>query len=108
MVVWNGDDAGMSERTQITFVVQGDDGPDLADSLDRAHEAWRREHASRVEDPKCAGKFVLHVIVTDPTRETSVDHALSYARSEIKDSIGAAGGSIWDGTHVQIRTVGSS
>ena len=93
----------MNDRVTITFVVQGDDGPKLAASLDRALEVWRVAPALRVEDPTPTGRFVLHVVITDPQRETSVEHGVSYARSEIEAGIGAAGGSIWDGTHVQIK-----
>jgi hypothetical protein len=86
---------------RVVFVVRGDDGPARAESLDRVRAAWEAEPAAWVEDEAGSG-LVLYVIVTEPRRSTSVDHALSYARGEIRDGIGEAGGSIWDRTHVQI------
>lgn len=86
---------------RIVFVVSGEDGPARAESLDRVKTIWDKKLAAWIEEPGATGKR-LYVIVTDPTRPTSVDSALRYARTEIRDGIGEAGGSISDRTHVQI------
>jgi hypothetical protein len=88
---------------QIVFVVRGDTPGARAESLDRAQARWEAEGGVRAEDPQGTG-LALFVIVTGPTRDTSVGHALSCARSEIEDDIGEMGGTIWDRTHVQVTT----
>jgi len=89
----------------IVFTIAGDTGADRAEALQVAYDEWQKNPQDSM--PVIGtGSITMQVRVTGPTHDTSVEHAVSYAVSELKDGIGEAGGSIWDGTHVQLTVVG--
>ena len=88
---------------RVEFTVSGESGKERAESLWRLYERWRENPLPLLHDTSSTGPRI-RITITDPKRETSVEHAVMYARNELKDRIGEAGGFIWDGTHVQITT----
>lgn len=86
---------------KIEFIISGDSSEELADELILIYNNWRIY-------PCCLNKhqknkrLTIRVRITGIMRETSVDHCIRYACGEIRDGIIEAGGTIWDGTHVQI------
>ncbi|MCU0845782.1 MAG: hypothetical protein MUC76_12750 [Spirochaetes bacterium] len=86
---------------QIEFIVSGNSGKERADSLKLLYERWRENPLPQLED-NTGKKPRIRVIITGPRRESSIEHAVRYALRELEDGIGEAGGTIWDGTHVQI------
>lgn len=96
-------------RRIIIFRVSGSSGTEYASDLRRLLEEWESSPSEHISPsgleeslPLVYGQGPLEIIVTDPGRETSVSHCLRYAMGELQDGIVAAGGHIWDGTHVQI------
>lgn len=87
--------------TTIEFVVSGDTGPERSEELKKLYLTWLETGGSQLGSPE-KGRMRVRVIITGPTRPTSVDHSVRYACGELKDGIIGAGGTIWDGTHVQI------
>ena len=86
---------------KIEFIVSGDTGSERSEELKRLYRLWR--DTGSCPQPGILGKSVAtRVIITNPARETSVEHSVRYACGELEDGIVEAGGTIWDGTHVQI------
>lgn len=83
------------------FIVSGNSGDDLATELELLYKKWYI-NPSETTGKRRRKKLTLRIIITDITCETSVEHCIRYACSEIRDGIVSAGGTIWDGTHVQI------
>jgi hypothetical protein len=88
-------------KRQIFITISGDDPKTRAEAL-RSLAPELLADTDRIDLSKSGHRVRLRVIITDPQRETSVRHALDYAASEVRDGIGEAGGTLWDGTHVQI------
>ncbi|MBK8233284.1 MAG: hypothetical protein IPK72_22600 [Candidatus Eisenbacteria bacterium] len=86
---------------RIVFTLSGTDGPELARALERAFARWLASPTPEVEELDAPGDRI-RVVITGPTRETSMAHAVSFARSELEAGICEAGGAIWDRTHVLI------
>ncbi len=86
---------------KIEFIVRGATGIESSNELERLYNLWLKDPSPMVEDRKKAGPL-LRVIITDPVSDRSVEHCVSYAKGELADDIVSAGGTIWDGTHVQI------
>lgn len=88
-------------KNQITFCITGVDPNSRVKALEKAYEKWKTNPQPYVSECENPGKK-LFIIITEPSRDTSVEHCISTAISDIKDGITEAGGSIWDGSHVWI------
>lgn len=89
--------------TTVEFIVSGATGPERSAELKKLYQVWLETGGSRLESHD-KGRMRVRVIITGPSRPTSVDHSVRYACGELKDGIIRAGGTIWDGTHVQITS----
>lgn len=86
-------------RTVLTF--SGDAPAELAAALERAAAASGGTRDVDLADLR--HKTRLRVIVTDPRGPRSFADAVSYALGEVRAGIGEAGGSVSDGTHVELQ-----
>lgn len=93
----------MSDR--FVIVLSGDTASARAAALDHAARRMKAEGLRALDVSETSDKVKLRVTISSPASETSFDHGVAYARGEIADGIGEAGGSIWDRTHVQIQIV---
>lgn len=89
---------------RIVFVIRGSTARLLAESLDRARARFEAEPTERVVDSEGNGA-IRYILVYRPKDLSSVLSALGYARDEIEAGIGEAGGTLSDGTAVQISAV---
>jgi len=92
-------DIDMANPLELT--VSGDDPAARADALSRAAAASNGSVNTDLSDPR--HKIRLRVIITGAAAPESFRNAVAYALEEIKAGIGDAGGSLSDGTHVEIR-----
>ncbi len=93
------------KKTKVEFIVSGETAADRARELRKLFDQWQKTGSTHLENSGTG--LTIRVIITEPARETSVAHCISYACGELEEGIVEAGGSIWDGTHVQItRTIG--
>jgi hypothetical protein len=86
---------------EIEFIVRGTTGIECSNELERLYNLWLKDPLPMIEDREKEGPL-LRVIITDPVSDRSVEQCVSYAKGELADDIVSAGGTIWDGTHVQI------
>jgi len=86
---------------KIEFIVRGAAGIESSNELERLYNLWLKDPSPLVEDRSKSGPL-LRIIITDPVSDRSVEQCISYAKGELADNIVSAGGTIWDGTHVQI------
>lgn len=91
------------DNTTVEFIVSGATGSERSEELKKLYQTWLETGGSRLESTQ-KGTMRVRVIITGPRRPTSVDRSVSYACGELKDGIIRAGGTIWDGTHVQITS----
>ncbi len=91
------------DTATVEFIVSGETGPERSEELRKLYQMWLETGGSRLESRE-KGRMRVRVIITGPGRPTSVDHSVRYACGELKDGIIRAGGTIWDGTHVQITS----
>jgi hypothetical protein len=89
---------------RIVFVLRGSTAALRVESLDRVRALFEAEPKERVVDSAGSGDF-LYVLVSRPRGESGVRLALAYARDEIEAGIGEAGGTLSDGTAVQISAM---
>lgn len=87
------------ENSKVEFIVSGETGADRSRKLRELFQLWQKTGASPMV--QLGTGLTVRVIITNPQRTTSVAHCISYACSELTDGIVEAGGTIWDGTHVQ-------
>ena len=90
-----------NEMQTIEFIVSGDTGHERSEALKKLYLKWLETGRALLESSG-NGRVRVRVMITRPTRDTSVDHSVRYACGELEDDIIRAGGTIWDGTHVQI------
>ncbi|GEM_PF-3775847 len=86
---------------QIEFIISGETSEELADELIIVYNKWRKNPGS-LNGKNKKKRLTIRVCITGIRRETSIEHCIRYACGEIRDGIIQAGGTIWDGTHVQI------
>jgi hypothetical protein len=91
------------EMRTVEFIVSGDSGHECSQALKKLYLKWLETGSALLGSPG-KGRVRVRVVITRPTRDTSVEHSMRYACGELEDEIIMAGGTIWDGTHVQITS----